>query len=66
MRTPAGIVALFPPGSEIVPPAEATIGCVTLAIVPATRTGTEPDFVESIELTAATVTIYAAGAVAGA
>ena len=66
VRTPAGIVALSPPGSEIVPPTEAVIGLVTLAIVPAMRTENEPDFVESIELVAETVTIYAAGAVVGA
>jgi hypothetical protein len=66
LRTPAGIVTLSPPGSEIVPPAEAVIGWVTLAIVPAMRTGNEPDFVESIELVADTVTIYAAGALGGA
>jgi hypothetical protein len=59
-------VALFPPDSEIVPPAEAMIGWVTLVIVPATRTGTELDFVGSTELAASMVTMYAAGAVAGA
>jgi hypothetical protein len=66
VRVPAGIVTLSPPGREIVPPTEATIGMLALAIVPAMRTKNEPDFVESIELVAETVTIYAAGAVVGA
>jgi hypothetical protein len=66
LRSPAGIVTLSPPGSEIVPPAEAVIGWVTLAIVPAMRTENEPDFVESIELVAETVTMYAPGAIVGA
>jgi hypothetical protein len=66
LRAPGPIVALFPPGKEIVPPTEATIDWVVLAIVPAMRSEKVPDLVESIELVAEMVTMYADGAVVGA
>jgi hypothetical protein len=57
LSTPGGIVALFPPGNVIVPPPDAFIGCVTVAIVPEIRMDTELDFVASMELVAPTLTI---------
>ena len=60
------IVTLLPSGRVIVPPAEALIVCKTLAIVPATITGDEADFVVSETLVAVSATVNGVGTVAGA
>ena len=63
---PGAIVTLLPSGRVIVPPADAMIVWETLAIVPATMTGDEADFVVSGTLVAVSATVNGVGTVAGA
>ena len=65
-RMPDAIVTLLPSGRVIVPPADAMIVWETLAIVPATMTGDEADFVVSVTLVAVSATVNGVGTVAGA
>lgn len=65
VSTPAEIVALFPSGNVIDPPA-GPIVFVLLATGPATRTDTEDVFVVSSVLIAERVIVYGLGARGGA